>query len=243
MASDTVSTNSDEDDLALSWSGRWSLAHRILAVNILTLLLVALSTVYLDVFRNRLSKERVRQTRIEATTTAIALSHVPEDRRAALLAAAGQASRNRIRLYSGDGALEIDSWAGSGPTYTLRDPTSEKWTKEVARSLDKGFNALVGAPKLEDYVEPANDRLQAWPEAVRAKRDGEDVTVVRNAPDLTPVISAAVPIGDKLLLVTDNDRAFTRTVRSQRALTLGAMTMVLLVSLLLSSFLARTIVR
>ena len=81
MESDTVSTNSDEDaDLALSWSGRWSLAHRILAVNILTILLVALSTLYLDVLRNRLSKERVRQTRIEATATAQAiLAAGPED--------------------------------------------------------------------------------------------------------------------------------------------------------------------
>ena len=55
MASDIASTNSDESDLALSWSGRWTLAHRILALNLLTVLLVALSTLYLDVFRNRLS--------------------------------------------------------------------------------------------------------------------------------------------------------------------------------------------
>src|SRR5215203_277783 len=123
MASDTDSTSGEEDDLALSWSGRWSLAHRILAVNILTLLLVALSTLYLDVFRNRLSKERVRQTRIETTTAALALSHVPEQRWQALLAAAGQASKNRLRLYAADGSLLIDSWTGSTPTYTLRDPS------------------------------------------------------------------------------------------------------------------------
>ena len=50
MASDTASTNSDEDaDLQLSWSGRLTLAHRILAVNMLTLVLVALSMLYLDV--------------------------------------------------------------------------------------------------------------------------------------------------------------------------------------------------
>jgi two-component system, OmpR family, sensor histidine kinase ChvG len=243
MASDIDSTSSEEDDLALSWSGRWSLAHRILAVNILTLLLVALSTLYLDVFRNRLSTERVRQTRIETTTTAVALSLMPEERWAELLAVAGQASKNRLRLYAADGSLMIDSWAESGPTYTLRDPSTQGWTKEVARALDRGFNTIVGAPKLEDYAEPKVDRMEAWPEAVQAKRSGEDATTVRNAPDLTPMVSAAVPIGDKVLMVTDNDRAFTRTVRSQRALILGAMTVVLLVSLLLSSFLARTIVR
>jgi two-component system sensor histidine kinase ChvG len=67
MASDIDSTSNDEPGLTLSWSRRWSLGYRILAVNVLTLLLLAMSVLYLDVFRNRLSKERVRQTRIEAT--------------------------------------------------------------------------------------------------------------------------------------------------------------------------------
>ena len=58
MASDTVSKRNEEPDLALSWSGRWTLAHRILAVNILTLLLLAASVLYLDAFRNQLSEER-----------------------------------------------------------------------------------------------------------------------------------------------------------------------------------------
>ncbi len=227
----------------MSWSGRWSLAHRILAVNILTLLLVVLSTLYLDVFRNRLSKERVRQTRLETTTAATALSHIPEREWGEFLTSIGQTRRYRIRLYSADGALRIDTWALGGPTYTLRDPSTQKWTKDFARALDKGFNAIVGAPKLTDYAEPANDRLQAWPEALKARSTSAPVTAVRNAPDLTPVISAAVPVGSNVLLVTDNDRAFTRTVRSQRAWIVGAMVALVLVSLLLSSFLARTIVR
>ncbi|HEX5258803.1 MAG TPA: sensor histidine kinase, partial [Sphingomicrobium sp.] len=63
MASAIDSTNSEPPDPQLRWSGRWTLTHRILALNILTLLLVALSTVYLDVFRHRLSKERTQQTR------------------------------------------------------------------------------------------------------------------------------------------------------------------------------------
>src|SRR5262245_7611709 len=79
MASDTASTISemDDPDLTLKWSGRWTLAHRILAVNVLTVVLLALSVLYLDQYRNRLSKERSRQTRIEASTTAQALSLLP----------------------------------------------------------------------------------------------------------------------------------------------------------------------
>jgi len=243
MASDTASTSSDEADLALSWSGRWSLAHRILAVNILTIVLVALSTLYLDVFRNRLSKERSRQTKIEATTTAQALAHVPQENWPQLLASISKSTSSRFRLYGPDGALIVDSWRLSGPTYQLRDPHTQKWTKAVGRALDRGFNAIVGAAQLDDFVEPKVDRLQAWPEAQQARARGKAVTNVRNAPDMTPVLSAAVPVGRNVLLATDNDRAFTRTVRIQRAVIGSAMTAVILLSILLSMFLARTIVR
>ncbi|HEX6603898.1 MAG TPA: stimulus-sensing domain-containing protein, partial [Sphingomicrobium sp.] len=245
MASDTDSTTNDveEADLRLSWSGRWTLAHRILAVNILTLVLLALSVLYLDQYRNRLSKERSRQTRIEATTTARSLALVPQKDWPILLAGVTKASGSRMRLYGPDGHLLVDSWRLTGPTYELRDPSTQKWTKDVARALDRGFNALVGAPPLDDFVEPEVDRAEAWPEALQAKRSGHAESLVRNAPDLTPVISAAAPIHGNVLLVTDNDRAFTRTVRSQRA-TLGAiMAAVIGLSLLLSIFLARTIVR
>src|SRR6476619_4307438 len=99
MASDTDSTTNDEADLALSWSGRWTLAHRILAVNILTLALLALSTLYLDLFRNRLSKERTQQTRIETATAAAALLHIPQSRWPDLLASVSRTGNNRFRLY------------------------------------------------------------------------------------------------------------------------------------------------
>jgi two-component system sensor histidine kinase ChvG len=109
--------------------------------------------------------------------------------------------------------------------------------------LDRGFNALVGAKPLDDFVEPSTDRLRAWPEALHAKRTGKVVTEVRNAPDLTPVFSAAAPVGDDIVLLTTNDRDFTRTVRSQRRSLFVAMGVAILLSVLLSLFLARTIAR
>ena len=99
MASDTVSTsNEDEADLALSWSGRWSprapdprgqrADHRCSSRS---------STLYLDVFRNRLSKERVRQTRIEATADRRRpfSPPAPEDREP-ILAAISKSTGNRL---------------------------------------------------------------------------------------------------------------------------------------------------
>jgi len=243
MASAIDSTNNEDPDLRLSWSGRWSLSHRILALNLLTVLLVALSTLYLDVFRNRLAKERVRQTRIEASATALAIQAAGPEDREPILATVTKSTGSRMRLYGPDGHLIADSWHLTGPTYELKDPNTQKWTKDVARALDRGFNAIVGAEPLDEFVEPKVDQLKVWPEAVLAQRTAKAVTAVRNAPDLTPVISAAVPVEGGILLATTNDRAFTRTVRVQRTRIMIAMVFLIGVSVLLSLFLARTIVR
>ena len=243
MASDIDSTNSDEADLRLKLSGRWTLAHRILALNLITVLLVALSTLYLDVFRNHLSRERARQTRIEATATGLAIDAAGTEDREPILATVTKATGSRMRIFAADGHLVADSWHLTGPTYELKDPSTQKWTKDVARALDRGFNALVGAKPLDQFVEPSVDRLQYWPEAVRARATDKPATAVRNAPDLTPVISAAVPLKTGVLLATTNDRAFTRTVRTQRAIIAAAMAVLVGISVFLSLFLARTIVR
>ena len=242
MASDTDSTNNEESDLALSWSGRWTLGYRILALNLITVVLVVLCTVYLDVFRNRLSKERTQQTRIETATVAAALAHVSRNEWPALLATVSKTNSDRLRLYGPDGRLLIDSWSLTGPTFELTDPKTQNWTKDVARALDRGFNWITGAKQLDDYEEPKVDRMQAWPEAVRALQR-RSATEVRNAPDLTPVINAAVPLEGGVLMATNNDRSFTRAVRRQRAGIVFAMVGVVLLSILLSTFLARTIVR
>ncbi|WP_310468676.1 ATP-binding protein [Sphingomonas sp.] len=225
------------------WRGRWSLTPRILAVNVLTLALVALSVFYLDAYRNQLTEERIRQTRGEARLAAIALASTPAANREAVTARIARETKSRIRVYEGSGRLVTDSWRLTGPTFRLRDPSAQKWTKGIARSLDRGFNALVGADPIEDYAEPAEDRLAAWPEAVEARRTGRLATEIRQAPDLTPVLSAAAPLLDGVLLLNANDRNFTRTVREQRRALGLAMIFVTILSLLLSLFLARTIVR
>jgi len=243
MASVTASTSSDRDDFRLRPFGRRTLAYRILALNLITVLLVALSTLYLDVFRNRLSKERARQTRIETLATGLAIQAAGDEHREPILGTVSKATGTRFRLFAPSGELIADSWHLTGPTYELRDPNTQHWTKDAARALDRGFNALVGAKRLDEFTEPTVDRLQSWPEAVQALRTHKPVTTARNAPDLTPVISAAVPIEDGVLLATTNDRAFTHLVRVQRAMIGGVMVVLVAVSVFLSLFLARTIVR
>ncbi|MEP7316547.1 MAG: HAMP domain-containing sensor histidine kinase [Sphingomicrobium sp.] len=244
MESATVSEKNDESDLALSWSGRWTLTHRILAVNILTLAIVALSIIYLDAYRNQLEDERQARILGEARVTALAIDRAPASADAGLLQAIGRDTRSRLRIYDSSGVLIEDSWAGSRATYVMRDPATEAWRKDVARALDRGFNVLVGERSPEDFVEPQRDSAREWPEIREARSTGKSTVAARQAPDMTPVFSAATSLSNgSTLLVTANDRDFTRIVRSQRgelAIALGVAT---LLSILLSLFLARTIVR
>jgi two-component system sensor histidine kinase ChvG len=242
MASATDSERNDEGDLALSWSGRWTLGHRIFAVNVLTLLIFALSILYLDSYRDRLMVERRDRIAGETQIAAEALEAAPPRSRPTMLDDIGQANQSRLRVFGKDGAKIGDSWATGEPTYQLRDPKAEKWKKSVARALDRGFNAIVGADTPPDFAEPRVDDQAAWPLLATA---GERPTVeVRNAPDLTPVFVTGVRLADgSTLLVTKNDRNLTRTVRSQRG-TLGlALAVATILSVLLSLFLARTIVQ
>ena len=80
----------------------------------------------------------------------------------------GESTGSRFRLYGADGPLQFDSWQVTGPTYELRDPATQHWTKDAARALDRGFNALVGANTLRRLHRAPSDRLPAWPEAVAA---------------------------------------------------------------------------
>ncbi|MCY7397544.1 MAG: HAMP domain-containing histidine kinase [Sphingomonas bacterium] len=244
MASGTGSVRNDESDLALSWSGRWTLTYRILAVNILTLAIVALSVVYLDAYRNQLQDEREARVLGEARLTALAIDRAPARSVAALIEAIGRDSRSRLRIYDRSGKRIGDSWATAPATYELRDPTTEGWGKDIARALDRGFNVLVGERSPDDFAEPKVDNAGEWPEIAKSRSTARSGATMRQAPDLTPLFAAAAPLASgSTLLVTANDLDFTRTVRSQRGALAIALGIATLLSVLLSLFLARTIVR
>ncbi len=114
----------------------------------------------------------------------------------------------------------------------------------LARLLDRFVEtiALAGAP---DYLhEPRTDVLQAWPEAVAALRDRRAVRIYRFAPDRTPFLSAARPMfgGKAVLLATGNPRDITEIVRAERLRIFLVLAAAIIASILLSLFLARTIV-
>jgi two-component system sensor histidine kinase ChvG len=242
MASDIALPRSDHRELLLTWSRRWTLTHRILAVNIFALAFLAGSLFYLDSFRSRLTTARLGEVQTQARLVADALSITPTPLWQPLLVKLGQDSAARFRIYGPDGSKLLDSWSNASPTYRLREPADE-WTKEVAQFLDNAFDAIVGAPQPPLLVEPSPDRAEGWPEIRSARRSTTPVTALRRAPEGTAFVSAAasVPRGETTLLLTTSARDIRRVVRSER-MTLGVILLATIVlSVLLSLFLARTI--
>ncbi|WP_246152368.1 sensor histidine kinase [Sphingomonas montanisoli] len=237
----------NRDDV-LQGSARTSLTTRILAVNIFALALLAGGFFYLDSFRAQLVDARIAEAETQIGLIAAGASAVPGDRQGRLLAEFGEQTDMRLRLYDvtqPKASPVFDSWSISAPTYELRDPTQEDWEKRVARFLDRLIDRIVGADRPGFFEEPAHDTLSSWPEAVATLRTHSTVTDVRRAADRTPVVVGAVqlPRSNHVLLSTENQRDIVRIVRAER-LRLGIVLLIVVgMSVFLSLFLARTIVR
>ena len=226
------------------FSHRLSLTTRILAVNILPLALLGGGIFYLDSYRKQLLSERYKLARIEAQITAEALAGATRERQDAVLTQIGKEQHMRLRIFDAGGRLVADSFALDKPAFQLDRIGHETWSDKLARWLDRAVDTIVGAEPIPDYVEPNAPRSDAWPELRRAREEHLTQIELRDAPDGTPVINAAAPVGlyGTTLLTTRNAVDITQKVRSARS-TLGiAVGLALIISIFLSSFMARTIV-
>ncbi len=252
MARDTVSAMAETRSVLrgdprlekLRWSRRLSLTSRILFVNVLPLVLLGGGVLYLDSYRKQLLDERFKLALVEAQITAEALAGATPQRQEALLIQIGKEQRLRIRVYGPDGNLESDSFQLAPPSFDLPEPSEVDQT-DFALRMDRWFDRVVGAPALPDYRQPETDRADEWPELVRAREESLTQIVLRDAPDGTHVINAAAPVGldGDTLLITRNPVDITQSVREARTTVAMIVLLFLLVSTLLSFFLAQTIVR
>lgn len=229
----------------LRWSLGVSLTSRILAVNVIALGLLAGSLFYLDSYRNRLLAERYLLARAEVEVAADALALTNRSQRRALMMRIGSKQKLRLRLYDRDGDLIADSFQLAEPSFTFVDPTTEPWYQNAARMLDRGMDFLLGTPPVADYQESTGNTATSWPEVQEAREGMTTAIRQRLAPDRTPVITAAAPVDSygRVLLTTRNAPDITQNVRNARqtlAIIVGA---ALSISILLSLFLARTIVQ
>jgi two-component system sensor histidine kinase ChvG len=230
----------------LFWTRRFSLTARILAVNLIVLGLMGAAVIYLDSYRKQLIAERFKLAQSEALIIADALAETPRSERKPLIARIGSEQSLRLRVYDIRGRQLADSFLiADEPAFVFIDPASEPWTINAARTIDRALDRLTGAPPVPEYVEPAIATADAWPEIREARDSGEAAVQLRSAPDRTPVITAAVPYGERgeILLTTRNARDIVEKVRSARQTLAIVIGIALIVSIQLSLFLARTIVQ
>lgn len=233
-----------ERDLSLAWSARVSLTPRILAVNIFALALLAGGFFYLDSFRSRILDSRIAQASREARLIADALAMAPPEGRDRLLMGYARDTGARLRLYDLAGRLTADTRAMGSRNAILRDPDKDPWQQDAARFLDAMIDTVVGAVRPPLYRERSRDRGLDWPD-VRAALDPKVARAsVWRAPDRTPVITAAARYGESgIVFTTTNAIDITQRVRGERFRLSLVIGFVALLSVLLSLFLARTIVR
>ncbi len=242
---DAVSEEKLEKEIEhLGWSRGLSLTWRILAVNILPLALLGGGIFYLDGYRKQLLDERYKLARIEAQITAEALAGATRSRQEALLIQIGKEQKMRLRMFDAEGNLWADSFALDEPAFAFDDPATEDWQEDLAQLLDHGVDAIVGAPPIPDYIEPVEATAASWPELARAQEEGISQIQLRDAPDGTPVINAAAPVGlnGATLLTTRNAVDITENVRSARSTLVSGVFLALFLSVMLSLYMARTIV-
>jgi two-component system, OmpR family, sensor histidine kinase ChvG len=221
-----------------------SLTARILAVNLVPLLVLAGSLFFLDSYRRQLLDERFKLARIEAQITAEALAGATRERQEALLIQIGKEQRMRLRTYNADGSLAADSFALDAPAFSFDDPVAEPFMEDLARWTDEAVNLAVGAPTAPLYAEPTAPQADNWPELARARQQGQTQIELRTAPDGTPVINAAAPVGVSggSLLTTRNATDIIESVRAARTSLLTIILAALMVSIVLSLYLAATII-
>ena len=221
-----------------------SLTTRILFVNLIPLLVLAGSLFFLDSYRRQLLDERFKLARIEAQITAEALAGATRERQEALLSQIGREQRMRLRMYDGTGAMIADSFALDEPSFAFDDPVAEPFVEDLARWTDNAVNFAVGAPSPPPYVEPEDTAADSWPELARVRQQGLTQIELRRAPDGTPVINAAAPVGinGASLLTTRNAADITQAVRNARSSLMTIILLALAVSTILSLYLANTII-
>lgn len=237
MSAETEDGADRPDGVPLSW--------RILAVNIFAVALLAGGLFYLDNYRAALVEQQTALMARDIAWIGQALRMVPPESSDRFIDQFAATSHTRIRRFAADGTLEHDSARSNPAPYVLQDPDTQPWQRHVARALDRGIDASVGAAIPETIAMPEPEVASAWPEIAAARAHAmQPVTRYRFAPDRTPFLSAAMADErGNTLFFTSNARDITRTVRAERFQWGLVLLSVLLLSILLSLFLARTIVR
>ena len=232
------------------------LTLRILAVNLFALLMLAGGVLYLDQFRVRLIEQRSEELQTQARLMAGGLSEMaaltPEnprldpERAAALIAQMAEATPVRIQVVDASGVELMDSnWLPGREV--LITPLKPGWRRRVALWLDRMTEMAGSSPRLDLYEEVPPEALVALPE-VGAALHGDTATALRRSEGGTTVVTVAQPIQRVqkvmgVVLLTADTRDITKVVRAERLTSFNIFCLVLALTIFMSYFLGRTIVR
>ncbi len=227
--------------------GFGSLRARIFAVNIIAVLALAIMLLYIDTVRARLLDERTAELAREAVTIARLAADLPPPARTAAIGRLGFARGTRVRLYAQNGALLADNWrAPDEPRFTLDDPAQTSWRRRSALYIDQALERINRSTPPAVYAEATPDTAAQWPEIARAAAARAPLAELRRASDASLVITAAMPLADAsgaTVHLTDSAEDLSQIVRAERLASFWLLIVVTALTVALSIYLARTIVR
>ncbi len=220
--------------------GFGSLRARIFAVNIIAVIVLAITLLYLDTVRSRLLDERTDALSNTAVAIAGLAATMPPE-----LAKLSFERGTRLRLYARDGQVSADNWTiATTRRFEIDDPERYSWRRASAKFIDRALEALVSFGALTPYAEAIPDRADQWPEIAAARASGGPATRLRRASDGSFIITAAAPVaGGAVVHLVDSADDLSRILRDERLTSFWLLLAVTLLTLALSFYLARTIVR
>ena len=226
--------------------GFGSLRARIFAVNIIAAIVLAIMLLYLDTVRARLLDERSADLAYQATTIADFAADLPASGVMTSLERRSFARGTRLRLYAIDGTLIADNWRRPGVRrFVLDDPARQSWRRRSARFIDRALETIGSFEPLADYREARPDVGANWDEVAAARIAGRAITRLRRAEDGNFIVAAAAPImaSGGVVQLTDSAADLTRILRDERLTSFWLLIGVTALTVSLSVYLARTIVR
>ena len=243
---------------------RSPLMRRILALNVLVLAVPILGLLHLNQYRQSLISIELEAMGTQARAFAWSLGNTaavggidgeerlfPDITRSLMRVLLGD-SGLRARVFAPNGELIADSFMLTGPggqvqVVELPPPDDGSMTGRLGRLYDAIINWLPGIGSLPPYREAALQKASDYEEAAQALT-GDDLGVVRIDDNNRIVLTMAVPIQrykqvlGALMISKDGDE-ITKGVRDRRRDVLLVFGIALLVSVLLSIYLAGTIAR
>lgn len=242
------------------------LTRRILSVNILTLVILVASLLYLNRYEENLISSELEVLRNQGKIFAGALGQAGwrkgNDGASELYSVVAEPMLRRLvlitglrgRLYGSRGEMLADSQlliGADGGMVHIRDlppPKEFSATGElVKRYYEKVVSLLPGRRDLPRYAEPFDMKIGEYPE-VRDALMGESAEAIRVRKDGELVLTAAVPVQHfrKILgvvLLSSSGSTIDKLVREVRFDILKVFCVSLAVTVLLSFYLASTIVK